>query len=687
MRTYFFRASCATAVGAMVHLQALAQVPPAAPFTYQGRLTSNSYVVNRACDFEFRLFSAMTEGTQIGPTIPVSSLSVEEGLFSVPLNFGAGAFDGSQRWLEIAVRQAGGSAFTTLTPRQPVTAAPYAGYAITTPWHGISDMPAGFADGVDDVGIGLSLPYSETTVVNHPLAAFKIDNDGTGRALEVSTSGPIAIRAAAPGNGLALLGIGSILGSTGSPNDGDAGVKGEATNSAGITYGVHGTTMSSANTSAGVYGRNLSGQGRTFGVYGYNASDGYGSAGVFGFSDSTIGVTSGVEGRTRSSEVGAAGVFGWASQQIGLAHGVYGITSSQTDGAAAVYGYASAGVGRTYGVVGNTGSATEDAAGVFGVATSPSAPIRNYGVQGVSHSMNLYSAGVYGYVDRGQASGVLGRSDATTQGTAGVWGWYTAANPTGSTYGVYAQNDSSRATARGVIGYATNMNAIGATYGTQGISSSPFPNSAGVTGLANNTGDVQTYGVWGQSLSMAANGSGVRAQGNGVDSPGNPRAAALEVRNGAIRVSGSLRPAGSLCIDAVPWEPMDAGLQSIQCPSDNDPSHGHGIGYYADILLVNPLIVAGGCNVGSIITATVETTATPPPGTSYYVQVLNKQQGNCTFRVTRMGTVACIPTTPDEPLRIHYVIINPAPIGQFTSDDADIDLPEPRAVDESATTE
>lgn len=46
-------------------------------------------------------------------------------LFSVALDFGVN-FSGGERWLEIAARTNGAGAFTTLTPRQRITAAPYA---------------------------------------------------------------------------------------------------------------------------------------------------------------------------------------------------------------------------------------------------------------------------------------------------------------------------------------------------------------------------------------------------------------------------------------------------------------------------------------------------------------------------------------------------------------------------------
>jgi len=40
--------------------------------------------------------------------------------------------------------------YTILTPRQALTATPYALYALSAPWSGLIGVPAGFADGVDD---------------------------------------------------------------------------------------------------------------------------------------------------------------------------------------------------------------------------------------------------------------------------------------------------------------------------------------------------------------------------------------------------------------------------------------------------------------------------------------------------------------------------------------------------------
>ncbi len=96
-------------------------------FTYQGYLLQGGVAVNGSCDFEFRLYNALTAGTQVGPTQPANGQAISAGRFTALLNFGPSAIDGQARWLQIAVRCPSGSgAFTTLSPRQVLTAAPYA---------------------------------------------------------------------------------------------------------------------------------------------------------------------------------------------------------------------------------------------------------------------------------------------------------------------------------------------------------------------------------------------------------------------------------------------------------------------------------------------------------------------------------------------------------------------------------
>jgi hypothetical protein len=135
-----------------------AQAALGTAFTYQGRLSDAGGPVNSTCNFTFDLYDAAGGGTSLG-TDTASGGPVSDGYFGVGLDYGAGVFGGQARWLEISLDC--GSGATTLSPRQPLTAAPYALYALGAPWSGLTGVPAGLDDGDDDTtysaGAGLSL--------------------------------------------------------------------------------------------------------------------------------------------------------------------------------------------------------------------------------------------------------------------------------------------------------------------------------------------------------------------------------------------------------------------------------------------------------------------------------------------------------------------------------------------------
>jgi hypothetical protein len=113
----------------------LAGVTPVGPaFTYQGHLKQSGTAYSGTADFQFRLFATSAGGTQIGSTQAMNNITVADGMFAANLNFGPLAFDGQERWLEIAVHapaNGGAGPFATLTPRQLLTAAPYAAFSLT----------------------------------------------------------------------------------------------------------------------------------------------------------------------------------------------------------------------------------------------------------------------------------------------------------------------------------------------------------------------------------------------------------------------------------------------------------------------------------------------------------------------------------------------------------------------------
>ena len=99
-------------------------------FTYQGRLTDTGGPASGTYDLQFTLYDADMGGSPVAGSVTNSPVAVANGLFTTTLHFGAGVFDGGDRWLEIGVRTNGSvDDFTVLSPRQPVTPTPYAFYA------------------------------------------------------------------------------------------------------------------------------------------------------------------------------------------------------------------------------------------------------------------------------------------------------------------------------------------------------------------------------------------------------------------------------------------------------------------------------------------------------------------------------------------------------------------------------
>ena len=67
-------------------------------FTYQGRLLSGAVPADGSHDFEFALWDGDSGSNQIGPTISLTQVNVNNGVFSVRLDFG-NVFPGANRFL------------------------------------------------------------------------------------------------------------------------------------------------------------------------------------------------------------------------------------------------------------------------------------------------------------------------------------------------------------------------------------------------------------------------------------------------------------------------------------------------------------------------------------------------------------------------------------------------------------
>jgi len=177
-------------VGSQAALGTAASASLSTSFTYQGELRTTSGPVSGTCDFQFSLWDALNGGAQVGSMQAVNGVSVVNGRFAAQLDFGSSAFSGDARWLQIAVQCSGDTAFTSLAPRQPLTPAPYALYSPRSAWSGLSGVPAGFADNVDNdttyaAGAGLNLAGNQFSVNTTTIQARVSGPCGAGSAIRI----------------------------------------------------------------------------------------------------------------------------------------------------------------------------------------------------------------------------------------------------------------------------------------------------------------------------------------------------------------------------------------------------------------------------------------------------------------------------------------------------------------------
>jgi hypothetical protein len=99
-------------------------------FAYQGSLHNSLGAITGSCDLRLSLYAQASGGGAVAGPVTLNGADVQDGIFSVQVDFGAGVFIGDNRWLETEVRcPSGQGAFATLTPRQAINPAPYALYA------------------------------------------------------------------------------------------------------------------------------------------------------------------------------------------------------------------------------------------------------------------------------------------------------------------------------------------------------------------------------------------------------------------------------------------------------------------------------------------------------------------------------------------------------------------------------
>ena len=111
LKAIYTRACCAFVMLLLALASAGVSKGQTTSFTYQGRLTDGGAPANNNYDLQFTLWDAAVGGTQQPQPAPAAltktNVAVTGGVFSVLLDFGASAFPGADRFLEIGVRPGG----------------------------------------------------------------------------------------------------------------------------------------------------------------------------------------------------------------------------------------------------------------------------------------------------------------------------------------------------------------------------------------------------------------------------------------------------------------------------------------------------------------------------------------------------------------------------------------------------
>jgi len=159
---------------------AVIAAPLGTEFTYQGVLTDAGTPASGDFDFLFLLYDADIGGSQVGSIVYVEDLTVTDGRMTTQLDFGS-VFDGTALWLDVAVRDGGSTGgYAVLSPRQELTAAPFAQHAAVADTSATADYATTAGDAGTLVGESGSYYLTWSNFVGIPGDLADGDDDTLG---------------------------------------------------------------------------------------------------------------------------------------------------------------------------------------------------------------------------------------------------------------------------------------------------------------------------------------------------------------------------------------------------------------------------------------------------------------------------------------------------------------------------
>ena len=412
-------------------------------FTYQGRLLFGDAPATGSYDFEFALFDAATGGNQLGATFPLSAVNVNNGVFSVRVDFG-NQFPGSPRFLEIHVRQTGSSVFAVLSPRQAISSAPYAIKSLNA----VNSDNATNANQLGGVTANQFVVTGDTRLSDArnplPSSAFYIQNATSQQALSnfnISGTGTANIfNAASQYN----IGGRAVLSMPGTQNLFGGQGSGLA-NTTGTFNTFFGTAAGNVNTSGisnSLFG-NLAGVANTTGSFNSFFGDGAGSSNTTANSNSFFGGGSGAKTTTGAGN-SFFGAGSGSSNTTGTANAFFGGNGiANTTGFSNTFIGVGAGNGNTTGADNSFVGAGAGANNTTGINNTAVGTLANFG----SGDLSFATAIGAGAMVSTSNTVVLGRTaDAVLiPGSLNVTGPLNANLPPGN--GNYIQNTTTQQTA------------------------------------------------------------------------------------------------------------------------------------------------------------------------------------------------------------------------------------------------